>query len=152
MEGASAGGRNPAEMLMDYVKRAPPPEDAGLLEAEPSAPGAFDLAASMMRGAGAGAMLECNPLEVARQQGYHFYVHLLRNLLILKNTKSQQFIALVRNIVVGLARLRLAHLFGACCCRLRCSSRPSAALTLSCASRQNPPHALQSTIPSNVFG
>ena len=101
-EGASAGGRNPAEMLMDYVKRAPPPEDAGLLEAEPSAPGAFDLDASMMRGAGAGAMLECNPLEVARQQGYHFYVHLLRNLLILKNTKSQQFIALVRNIVVGL--------------------------------------------------
>ena len=32
-----------------------------------------------------------------------------------------------RNIVVGKARLRLAHLFGACCCRLRCSSIPSAA-------------------------
>ena len=32
-----------------------------------------------------------------------------------------------RNIVVGKARLRLAHLFGACCCRLRCSSRPSVA-------------------------
>jgi ABC-type multidrug transport system ATPase subunit len=104
-EGATAGGRNPAEMLMDYVKRAPPPEDGGLLEAEPAAAGAFDYDASMTRGGDEsfGQMLsKFNPIEELRNEGYHFYVHLLRNVLITKNTKNQQVIATIRNIVVAL--------------------------------------------------
>ena len=104
-EGATAGGRNPAEMLMDYVKRAPPPEDGGLLEAEPTAAGAFDYDASMTRGGDESfsqMLSKFNPIEELRNEGYHFYVHLLRNVLITKNTKNQQVIATIRNIVVAL--------------------------------------------------